>query len=154
MVLTNKTTIEWREGVTAQLVSAMPLAGAPRGAHPYDIGEARAGSGVPSVTAFAASPAAALCSAGASWHMNTRIEFGCGKPKCFWLGPVRGSQLISGRLWPPPAPLFSHQLQAVPFRTLRRRVQQPAGGAGRERRRVVLAARPAHARRDVVPDCL
>ncbi|KIZ07589.1 hypothetical protein MNEG_0358 [Monoraphidium neglectum] len=38
MVLTNKTTIEWREGVTAQLVSAMPLAGAPRGAHPYDIG--------------------------------------------------------------------------------------------------------------------
>lgn len=39
MVATNKTTIEWREGVTAQLAAPVAPAARPRGDHPYDIGE-------------------------------------------------------------------------------------------------------------------
>lgn len=37
-VLTNRTTIEWREGVTAQIAAGAAGVGRPRDSHPYDLG--------------------------------------------------------------------------------------------------------------------
>jgi hypothetical protein len=41
MVLTNRTTIEWREGVTAQINAGAMAPGRRHGEHPYDIGACR-----------------------------------------------------------------------------------------------------------------
>lgn len=90
MVLTNRTTIEWREGVTAQ-VNALPFgAPPPRSQHPYDIGEGRAlGCAAPVCTGIA------CCVCGC-------VHVGCGEACCNSAEPLphsnqKGSTATCGK---------------------------------------------------------